>query len=369
MSLIHALSKPPLNLSSSSIRRIACLVLIISLSCTLYAFDVRAEAGKKIVLYNWEDYMPQFALDEFEAETGTKVELVFYETDELKDELIYTTRGKGLDLIIGTGFSFAKYIRRGDILQSFDSNKLSNYEHIDQMWYDKQTDLKDYSIPLWWGTLGIIYRKDLVKEPVTDWMSLFRPEKSLQSRIIMVNDIRDSMSAALLALGYSINSTSPREISAAGALMLEQRPFVRAYRYINVSEESELLDGSVHMTLGYNGDAVILKSFNDNIEFLVPDNGTQLWADHIAVLQTSKNKKAAYAFIDFINQPERAARIAEAIGYASANKGALAHMQPEHKNNPDIYPSKQRLEKSEFTQELTPRLTSIYNTVFINSTK
>lgn len=343
------------------------IIKILSICLCLVILPIKAaEFEKKLVLYNWEEYMPESVLAAFYKESGYKVEQIYYETDELKDELVYSTKGKGIDLIIGSRLSFNQYIQASGILAKIPDDKFPNKSHIDPLWIQNSGKVTEYSAPFLWGTLGIIYRKDLVTSPVTSWKALFEPEDSLKSKIIMLNDARDSMSAALLMLNYSINTTSPKEITEASKVLRKQRPYVRAYRYISLDEHSELIDGSIHMTLGYNGDAMILKESSDSIAYAVPSEGTQLWADFIGVMEASTNKEAAFAFINFINQPERAAFISEELGSASTNKSAEKFMSDEHTQNSLIYPPREILEKSEFLHTLPPRAQSMYNTTFLN---
>ena len=171
----------------------------------------------------------------------------------------------------------------------------------------------------------------------------------------MLNDARDSMGAALLALNYSLNSSSPKEITEAGRLLKAQRRHAKAYRYINLGESSELINGSIHMTLGYNGDAMVLKAQLGSIDFFSPEARTELWADFIGVFETGENKEAAF--------------ISEELGTASSNLTAEEFMSAEHLSNPLIYPPKEVLERSEFLQPLSARATRMYNSIFNNITR
>lgn len=343
-------------------------IFIIFSSLNFSAFSQQS-SEKELVLYNWDDYMPESVIEEFFQETGYRVTQIYYETDGLKDELIYTTQGKGMDLIIGSRYSFNKYADKGNLLAEIPPEQFPNKKHIASRWLDESPKINSKSAPMLWGTLGIIYRKDLVEKPVTSWMSLLKPDESLKNKIIMVNDVRDSMASALIALNYSLNSSSPKEITEAGRLLKAQRPYVKAYRYISLGENSELLTGAVHMTLGYNGDAMILQDYSDSIDYVVPEEGTQLWTDFIGVFELSEKKEAAFKFINFINDPKRAAFISEELGTASSNVAAEQFMSKEHLSNPLIYPPKAVIEKSTFLQPLSSRATSMYNTIFINITR
>lgn len=330
-----------------------------------FAFSQQQE--KELVLYNWEEYMPESLLEAFYQRTGYTVRQVYYDSDELKDELIYTTGGKGMDLIIGSGYGFNQYMQTGGLLAKIPSEQFPNIKHIASTWLDKNPTISEFAPPMLWGTVGIIYRKDLLDQSVTSWNDILKPAPALHNKVVMVDDVRDAMGSALLALGYSLNSTKPKQILAAGKLLKSQKPHVKSYLYVGVAHDSEILTGSVHMTLGYNGDAMVLKELNQNIEYVVPKEGTALWSDHIAVLEVSENKDMAFEFINFLNEPKRAAQLSEELGTASTNKSAEQFMSQAHLSNPLIYPPKSLMEKSEFYEILTPRVTRMYNTTYNNA--
>ncbi len=317
-------------------------------------------------LYNWEDYMPQEVLDGFENETGYKVEQVYYETDELKEDLIIQTNGKGLDLIIGSSDSFVNYVRQGGVISKLDSALVSNMTHVDQRWSERYPELSDYAVPFFWGTLGIAYRKDLVQFKVFSWEQLLKPEESLRGKIMMLEDKRDLFTPALKLLGYSSNETNYRSLMSAGQLLADQRPFVKSYQYVDMTEESELINGSVWMALAYNGDALTLKELDDNIEFVVPKEGTNIWMDYIAIFESSTNKEAAHAFINYINSPAIAANLAEALYYASPNMAAEKLLPDDFLNDEMIYPPLEVFQKSEIVMPLKGRVMGYYNNIFNN---
>ncbi len=325
------------------------------------------ESTKILTLYNWSEYFDEKLITSFETKYNVNIHQVFYETDELKDEyLISTNGGEGLDIIIGSNVSFKTYIKR-NWLASIDNQKAPNTKNIDIRWQD--TTLIPYSVPYLWGTVGIAYRKDKISSPVSSWLDLFRPQAELKNKIIMIDDSRDTLGLALKALGYSTNSTTPFELGSAEKLLRKQRPFVSKYSYINLSEKSSLVTGETWMTMIYNGDGLALKDINPNIEFIVPKEGTNLWVDHIAVLETSKNKKLAYAFINYINSPKNAAQLASTLYFASPNSSAAAHLEKSFLNNTAIYPDIATLNKSESFAELPPRKQKKRNEIYMRVIK
>lgn len=320
-----------------------------------------------LTIYNWEEYMPASVLTGFEKKTGYNVKQIYYKTDDLKSELLAETGGRGMDLIIGSGYSFNVYVQRGGLLANLDGKSIQNaLNNVDPIWGQRFPRLAGIAIPYAWGTMGIAYRSDLIKEKIDSWNQLMAPEEYLRGKIMMINDYRDAMASAFKVLGHSINESDPQVILQAGEVLSRQRPFVKAYGYIDLTDQSELINGSIWMAQAYNGDVLQIKEHLNTIEYVVPKEGSNVWVDCIAVLEASKNKPAAMAFINYINEPEVAALIALELNYASPNMAAMKFLPPEHLNNPLIYPSTDILQKSELYQPLDGRTIRRYNNTFLN---
>jgi spermidine/putrescine transport system substrate-binding protein len=333
-----------------------------ALILTLLFSSHSAHASDKVLkLYNWEDYMPDSVLKEFEQKTGYKVEQIYYESDDLKDELILQDNGKGLDLMIGSGSGFINYVRHGNILSQLNRSQMPNLKHIDPAWNERHPTLTSYGVPFLWGTLGIVYRKDKVDEHVDSWAQILKPKEKYRNKILMIDDIRDLFSAALKLSGHSVNETNPHAIKQAGKLLLEQKPYVKSYQYFDLTENSELLKQDIVMAIAYSGDAIALSDHSDNIGFVVPKEGTNLWVDYITVLESSEHKEAAMQFINFINTPRIAKQLAEELYYASPNLAAEKLLPAEHLTNPLIYPPSNVLKNSESLHALKGRATVFYN--------
>ena len=321
-------------------------------------------AASTLRLFIWEAYFPDEVLTEFEKQTGIKVEQVYYETDELKDEtLISTQGGEGLDLIVGSRVSFKEYVKYG-WLSSYTELAIKNLNNIEERWLP-QGALRGYSLPYLWGTVGIAYRKDKVTVPIDSWQQLFKPDTNLKQRIMMINDSRDTIGLALKALGYSINSSSTQMLKQAETLLLAQKPYVKKYSYPTLDEKSALVTGDIWMSMIYNGDAITLQDYNNQISFVVPKEGTNLWIDDIGVLKKSGNPVAAWQFIDFINQPQIAAKISAFTFYASPNKNAKAYLKPAFLADSRIFPNQEIIEKSEFFKDLSAKQLKSRGDIFL----
>ncbi|MDH3451314.1 MAG: spermidine/putrescine ABC transporter substrate-binding protein, partial [Gammaproteobacteria bacterium] len=212
--------------------------------------------------------------------------------------------------------------------------------------------------------LGIAYRQDLVPEGFKRWKDFFQPAEKLRGKISMLKSSRDILGMALKSLGHSANTNDRNAVREAGRLLEAQRPFVRSYEYISLNEESALVSGEVWASLAYSGDALMVQEHHDEIAYVVPEEGSNLWVDYLTVFQASPRKDLAARFIDFLNRPEIAARNAEFVYYATPNAAARQHVSDEYTEDPVIHPTEDVIARSEVYRELAPRTQKTVNSVF-----
>lgn len=321
------------------------------------------EERRELVLLNWSDYLEESLIKSFEAECNCKLKQIYYENDDHRDELMLTGEGAGYDVIIVNGLMLDTYRKRG-WLDAIPKHGVDNLALINPRWANAFEAAPGYAVPYFWGTMGIAYRKDLVAEPITTWRQFFEPAEELRGKIRLINSARDLLAGALKATGKSINETDPKAIKEAENLLLKQRPYVDSYTYVSLGEDSALVTGEIIAALMFSGDALMIKEHNENIEYVVPEEGGQIWIDHLAVSSLSKNKDISWSFINFLNDPENAAKNAEYVYYATPNTAAEKLLPEEFINDPVIYPSKETLINSEFYSKLPPRIERKYGDVF-----
>jgi spermidine/putrescine transport system substrate-binding protein len=302
-------------------------------------------------------------LEEFEQRTGVKVKQTFFESDAARDELLLGTGGRGVDLAIIDGTAIRILAKRG-WLEPIDETDIPNLKHVNPRWRGVHEQAEIYSVPYFWGTLGIAYRQDLVPFPVTSWMDLLQPAEELHGRVAMISGTRDLIGVALKALGYSLNSTDIQELKEAEALLQEQAPAVKTYKAVSRGANSALVNGQVAMSMMYNSYALMVQEHHDEIAFVLPKEGSNIWVDYISVLSASTNKAAAKQFINFLNEPEIAARLAQFVYSATPNLAAEALLPAEFKNDPIVYPSEEALEKSETNNRLPAQTQRIRAAIF-----
>lgn len=346
--------------------------LVLSLSAISLATSAIAASKpspkRSLVVLNWSEYLDPELVEKFEQQFNAEVSEVYFESDDLRDDMILETNATGYDLVMVNGINVDSYRQRGWIAP-LDEAKVPNLKNIDDHWRDAFAATRTHAVPYFWGTMGIAYRADLVEQAPTSWMDLFQPAESLRGKIGMVENSRDLLGMALKALGHSANSSDPAEIKAAESLLLAQKPYVKTYNYVSLSEQSALVSGDLVAAMVFSGDALMVQEYHEDIAYAVPAEGGNIWVDYLAVMENSRNKDLAWAFINFINEPEHAAQLAEFVYYATPNTAAEKLLPQEFLEEPVIYPSEAALAKSEFYRPLPPRATKKRNLAFTRVTK
>lgn len=345
-----------------SLRHLCLSLIVFGL---LSAAPVHAAEGlrQELVILNWADYIDPELITAFEKQRDVKVRVVNYEDDDNRDQLLLATNGSGYDLVVVNETHVNVYRAHGWIAP-LSAEEVPNLKHVDPKWLAKAEAAKGYAAPYFWGTLGIAYRKDLVQKPPQGWIDLLEPGNDMKGKVAMLSSSREILGMALKAAGHSVNSVDHREIDEAMRLLVAQKPFVRAYQQSLLNERSELVTGDVSMRMTFNGDALVLKRYNPNIEYVVPEQGTGLWVDYITVMANAASPALAYAFIDFLNQPANAAKNAQYVSFATPNTAAEKLLPAEFRANRAIYPDAKTLANSEMFTALPPRALSYRNTKF-----
>lgn len=300
------------------------------------------DSTKVLNVYNVGDYIDEELIIKFEEETGIDVLYETYDTNEMMYQKV-RSGSTNYDLVFPSDYMVAK-MRNENLLQKIDFKNIPNFKYIEKGFtnpvYDENNE---YSVPYMWGTFGILYNTKMVEESVDSWDILWNPK--YKGNIMMFDSVRDTMGIALKKLGYSINSTNPKEVNEAKELLMEQKDLVMAY--VNDEGKDRLLGEEVAMGIIYSGDAVTLMEENPNLRYAIPKEGTNKWVDAMCIPITAQNKKESEMFINFLLEPENAKINAEYIGYSIPNTAALKLLDEEITNNPVAYPSKKILDKSE----------------------
>lgn len=320
--------------------------------------------GQSLKFLTPPDYLDPKLVNLFEQQFNAKIDFAYYEISSECDEMLAASDGHGHDILATGGYDIQKYYKR-DWLAPIDASVIPNLKHIEARWVDAFPFARSHAVPYFWGILGIAYRQDLFPRPITSWKQILQPSEVPYNKIVLNRDPRDLTAIALKALGYSINSNDRAQFEQAGQLLQAQQPYVKDYRYIDLSARSPLVSGEVWASVVYSGDALVLNEFEDEIVYAAPDEGSNLWVDYLVILNRSSKKKLAAAFINFLNEPTIAARNAEYVYYATPNQSAKEYLPHEHLENSIIYPSDDYLARCETYQSLNPRTQKQINMMMV----
>ncbi len=349
---------------------ICAVVLLAANLCLPGTRSIAAEIAdmpdrRHLVVLNWSEYLDPAVIAEFETKFNATVSEVYFESDQVRDKLMVQADGKGYDLVLVNGVAMQTYRQQG-WLAPLDASAIPNLRHVDRRWVTAFDAAVGFGVPYFWGTLGLAYRSDLVSEPITSWKQLFTPAENLRGRVVMIKYGRDLVGAALMALGQSPNTSDPAHLADAEALLLASTPNVHSYSYVALTEESALVKGDIWATMMYSGDALVLQEFDENIVYVAPEEGAMLWVDYWAVLKSSSNKDLAMSFMNFINDPVIAARLAEYVYYPSPNRAAEKHLSEDFLSDDQIYPNAETLAQSTFYEEIPPHTSRRFAAIMAN---
>jgi len=317
-----------------------------------------AETGKVLNLYIWSDYLAADTLSNFEKQTGIKVHVAYFDTNEtLETKLL--AGSSGYDVVVPTASYFERQIKAGVYL-TLDKSKLPNLKNMDPQLMSKVA-LHDpgnaHGIIYTWGTNGIGYNEKMVKElmpdaPLDSWRLVFDPavaSKVAKCGISVLDSPAEVMRAVYSYLGKDPNSQSPDDLTLGEAVLAKIRPYIRN---INSSEYIEALaNGDLCIAVGYNGDVMQARDrahdANKGIEikFFVPKEGSILWFDMLAIPKDAPDPDSAYAYLNYIMTPQVIADISNFKRYANANAASQPLVLPSVRDDPGIYPPPEQRQK------------------------
>lgn len=327
------------------------------LACGMAPGVALAEKGKRpeLTILNWPDYLDNGLIESFEKQRNVKIRQVFFDSDTERDQYLVKKGGGSFDIMVVNRLHLPFYAKQGWVTP-IDKSTLKNFAHLDPRWLPEPDESGKYlGLPYFWGTMGLAYREDLMPTPPVSWMDFFRPTEPLRGRIQGMESDRELFGMALKVLGHSVNTEDAAALTAAETLLMEQKPFVKSYRYTDLTADAPLVTGEVWMAMVFNGDALKLQEFNPAIRYVQPREGSVLWVDDLALGKGTGGETLALEFLNFMLDPAMAVRNAEALHFASPNRTALQRASKEYLNNSNIFPSEELLSHSETVRLVSPR--------------
>jgi len=320
------------------------------------------DASSELVFLTWPDYIEPKLVEAFERSRGVRVRFAYFETDDDRNDLMAKGGGIGFDLAVVNSPNIPVYRRMG-WLSPVGAEDVPNQRYLSPAWIHAVPDAAGYAVPYFWGTTGIAYRADLVPEPIRSWRQFFQPLEALRGKVGTIRNARDMIGMALKSLGFSANSTTAGEIRAAEQVLFRQLPYLGHIGYPSLGKNSDLVSGELWIAMMYSGDALMLREHHPAISYVLPEEGSEIWIDYLAVLARSPRKALATDFIDFVNEPDHAARNALFVHYATPNVAASKLLPRKFLEDPVIYPSEEVLMRSEYFVDLPPEAIRLRNEV------
>ncbi|MBE8955739.1 MAG: ABC transporter substrate-binding protein [Quinella sp. 2Q5] len=324
----------------------------------------KTDTKQEVYVYSWGDYLDPETLKIFEKETGIHVVLDEFDTNES----MFPRVAEGAvhyDVICPSDYMIQKMIE-SNLLQPLDFNKLPNAkEYIGEDFF-KQAESFDpgnkFAVPYCWGTVGIIYDKTKVTEPVDSWNILW--DEKYAGQILMQDSARDAMMIPLKLMGRSMNETDKKILIEAQNMLKKQKPLVQAYVVDEVKEK--LINSEAAMGVVFSGEAPIILMENPNMAFVIPKEGTNFWIDAWVVTKDAENVDNALKFINFMCRPDIAVMNFNHLGYSTPNKAVRDLVEDEElKNSPIAFPDPEVYKGQETYKHLGDGMDEYYNDLWM----
>ena len=342
------------------ISKIIAIFLCIIMTGALFTGCSKKEK-QQINFFNYGENIDDETLKEFEEKHDIKVNMETFDDMEAMYQKIKSGAGK-YDVVLVSDALMPRMIKEG-LVQELNKDNIPNISQMDEQYLDLDIDPGNkYSVPYMFGTVGLIYNKDIVKEEVDSWDILWN--EKYKNKIFMFDTYRDSIGVALKNLGYSLNSENPKEIEEAKELLLEQRKLVDPVYGVD-NGTTMIPSGESDINMIWSGEGLNLQAENPNLVYVVPKEGANFWIDSLCIPYNAKNVSGAEKFINFVSDKESALRIADEIGYTTPNKQARLEQPEEVRNNPNAYMPKEIMDRCEIYVDLSKGVKKLYDNAWI----
>ena len=343
----------------------AAFAIVAAVSFTTYRHFVSSGANQ-LYVYNWGEYIDESVIEEFEEETGIEVVYDLFETNEEMYPVIEAGAVR-YDVVCPSDYMIQKMAENG-LLAEINFDNIPNLSQIDPIYLERSKSFdpeNKYSVPYTWGTVGILYNTERIKElgvpAPTKWSDLW--DERYRGEILMQDSVRDAFMVALKMRGYSMNSTDPEELAQARDLLIQQKPLVQAYVVDQVRDK--MIGGEAAVGVIYSGEMLYIQEESAGadftLEYVVPEEGTNIWIDSWVIPANARNKENAEKWINFLCRPDIAKKNFDYITYSTPNKGAYEMLEDELKNNQALFPDVNQMANSEVFQYLGDEADSLYN--------
>jgi spermidine/putrescine transport system substrate-binding protein len=302
-------------------------------------------SADQLFIYTWAGYTDNALLDRFAEKTGIRVVADVFSSNEEMLARVQAGGARAYSIIYPSDYMVVQMTELG-LLTPLDHSSLGGLDRLKKQFQNPVYDPGNrYSVPLSWGTTGLIYNTEQLKEAPEDWNYLWEHKQELARRMTLASDVREVMGAALRMLGYSLNSTNQEQVKQAYEKLVELKPAIASFT--TDAWRPQMLTGDLKVAMCYSSDANEVISDNDKLKYVVPKSGSSLWTDTLVIPKGSPNPEAAYKWINFLLQGDVAASLVERLSFSTPSEDAFSLLTPELRENELLFPSEAVLKNCE----------------------
>ena len=342
-------------------KKLLTLLMVISMISTLFV-GCSKKTSEEINFFNYGENIDEETVKEFEKQYGIKVNI---ETFDDMENMYQKVKNEGVkyDVILVSDALMPRMIKE-NLIQELNKDNIPNISQMDEEYLNLEIDPGNkYSVPYMFGTVGLIYNKDVVKENVDSWDILWN--EKYKDKVFMFDTYRDTIGVALKKLGYSLNSTDPKQIEEAKELLIQQRKTVDPIYGVD-NGTTMIPAGESDINMIWSGEGLNLQEENPNLVYIVPKEGANFWIDSLCIPSNAKNVEGAEKFINFVSDKESALRIADEIGYTTPNKEARLEQPESVRNNPNAYMPKEIMDRCEIYIDFPKNIKRMYDDAWLD---
>lgn len=323
------------------------------------AASTATPSNKRLHIFTWANYIDDAMRQAFEQKTGITVVVDIMESNEVMAAKLQAGGGNTYSVIYPSNYMVKELASKGMLLK-LDHGRLGALGDLFPLHQNPAYDPNNrHSIPATWGTTGFAYRKSLLAKPPQDWAELWSRRSDFDRRLTLLGDARETIGGALKSLGYSYNSRDAKQIEAAYQKLVELKPSLATFT--TDAWRDQLFAGDLLLAMCYSSDAAAAARENPDIGFVVPQGGTSLWVDTMAIPKNAPNPEAAYAWLEMTLQPEFSAAAVQRLRFSTPSKSAYQQLPSELQQNPMMFPSEQLLANCEVITALGPEVDDLYD--------
>ena len=337
----------------------ALMAIVLIAGGFYYAGQGGLGTDDKVIVYNWGEYLDPEVITIFEEETGIDVVYEEFETNEIMYPKVQSG-AIAYDVVCPSDYMIQR-MRENGLLAELNYDNIPNIKNIGKTYLEKSEEFDPgnlYSVPYCWGTVGILYNKTMVDEPIDSWSVLW--DEKYKDNILMQDSVRDAFGVTLKYLGYSLNSTDLDELTAARDMLIRQKPLVQAYVIDQVRDK--MIGNEAAIGVIYSGEAIYTQQENADLEYVIPKEGSNIWIDSWVIPKNAQHKENAEKFINFLCRPDIALMNFEYITYSTPNTAARDLIEDDSiRNSPIAFPDDEELKDCETYRFLGDEFDSVYN--------